>query len=110
MSRSLSGHFGRSPLYPTVSLDGHVLPTLASLCPLRPIAGLSIPRYAQSGYLVQQCLCLLQPIFPPNPKRQKPVKELNLLNKPFCLEFFLRGHTGAREGEGLWELDIGTVQ
>jgi hypothetical protein len=25
----------------------------------------------------------LKPIFPPNPKRQKPVKELNLLNKPF---------------------------
>ncbi len=26
---------------------------------------------------------LLQPIFPPNPKCQKSVKELNLLNKPF---------------------------
>lgn len=52
----------------------------------------------------------LYPIFPPTPKRQKPLKERNLLNKPFCLEFFLRGHTGAREGEGLWELDVGTVQ
>jgi hypothetical protein len=28
-------------------------------------------------------LAALKPIFPPNPKRQKPVKELNLLNKPF---------------------------
>ena len=26
---------------------------------------------------------VLKPIFPPNPKRQKPVKELNLLHKPF---------------------------
>jgi len=54
---------------------------------------------------------ILQPIFPPPiPKRQKPLKELNLLHKPFCLEFFLRGHTGAREGEGLWEFDIGAMQ
>ena len=53
---------------------------------------------------------LLEPIFPPNPKRQKLVKQLNLLNKPFGLEFFLRGHTRAREGEGFGELDVSAVQ
>jgi hypothetical protein len=31
----------------------------------------------------QAVINTLLPIFPPKPKRQKPVKELDLLNKPF---------------------------
>jgi hypothetical protein len=54
--------------------------------------------------------CRLERIFPPNPKRQKPVKGLNLLNEPFGLEFFLRGHARPREGEGLGELDVCAMQ
>jgi hypothetical protein len=34
------------------------------------------------GHLINREVAF-EPIFPPNPKRQKPVKELNLLNKPF---------------------------
>ena len=67
-------------------------------------------RIPPTAPVLYELIDALQPIFPPTPKRQKPLKERNLLNKPFCLEFFLRGHTGAREGEGLWELDVGTVQ
>jgi hypothetical protein len=43
----------------------------------RAVQGKLALHAAQVGYPA------LQPIFPPNPKLQKPVKKLNLLNKPF---------------------------
>jgi TIR domain len=47
----------------------------------------TILNHAKTGGVVPfWCLvrdCMWQPIFPPNPKRQKPVKGLNLLHKPF---------------------------
>ena len=73
-SRILTAHHIKFPQLPAILAESFVIVTANKLfgADWKAIFGGSVSD-----------IQLLNPIFPPKLKRQKPVKELDLLNKPF---------------------------